>query len=79
MIILSSLLSSESLDEGERDPKTYQPAVTNTPPYYTPCITLRADLQREDLGRVEPRYRQPSRAENGGEEKDKEGSCDSRT
>ena len=52
---------------------TYRPAVTNRPTDHTPCIALGTDLQREDLGGVEPGHGKPSSAEDGGEEEHEEG------
>ena len=54
---------------------TYQPAVPNTPPYDAPSIAFGAYLEREDLGRVEPRHCEPSRAEDEGEQNDERCSC----
>ena len=50
--------------------ETYQPAVTNGPSDNTPCITLGADLQREDLGRIQPGDGKPGGAEDEGEHVD---------
>ena len=47
----------------------YSPSVSNTPSYHTPGITFSANLQREDLGRVEPGNGKPGGAEAGGEDK----------
>ena len=54
----------------------YQPTIADAPPYHTPRVPLCANLQREDLGRVEPGHRKPRRAEDGGEEENEKGSCD---
>ena len=64
---------------GGGDGETYQPAIADAPPDYSPRVTFGADLQWEDLGRVQPWHGQPRRAEDGGEEEDEKGSCDSGT
>ena len=51
--------------------EAYSPSVSNTPSYHTPCVTFGANLQGEDLGRVEPGNGKPGGAEAGGEDESK--------
>ncbi len=48
--------------------EAYSPSVSNTPAYHAPCVTFGANLQREDLGGVEPGNGKPGGAEAGGED-----------
>lgn len=54
----------------------YQPAIADAPSYDAPRVTLCPDLQREDLGWVQPRHRKPRRAEYRREEENEKGGCD---
>lgn len=47
-----------------------KPAVSDGPANDTPCVTLGADLQGEDLGRVQPWDSEPGGAEGGSEQED---------
>ena len=53
----------------------YQPTITNTPSHDAPGIAFSADFERKDLGRVQPRHCEPSRAEDECEQNDKRCSC----
>ena len=48
---------------------TYYPSISNGPTDDTSRIILGANLQREDLGRVQPPHDKPSGPEDGSEEK----------
>lgn len=52
---------------------TYTPAVANGPADDAPSIALGADLERENLGGVQPRHGQPGGAENRSIEKHEKG------
>ena len=49
---------------------THQPAISDAPSNDAPSIAFGSDRQREDLGRVQPRHRQPCCAERESEEED---------
>lgn len=53
----------------------YRPAVTNRPSNYSPGIAFGSDLQREDLGGVQPWDSKPGSTEPYGEDKGEGGSC----
>ena len=63
-----------AIREGGKEGGSYSPAVSNRPPYHTPRIALGADLQREDLSRVQPRDREPGGAETDAEDEGEGGS-----
>lgn len=58
--------------------KAYQPAIPDTPANHTPCVSSRADCQREDLRLVQPWRSKPSCAEYGRVEEDHRRRCGSK-
>lgn len=54
---------------------TYTPAVADGPSDDTPCISLGTDLQREDLGGIQPRNCEPGGSEDGRVQEHEEGGC----
>lgn len=61
--------------ERKRTGETYRPSVPNTPSDNAPGVAFGADLQREDLGRIEPGHGQPGGTEAGGEDEGEGRTC----
>lgn len=59
--------------------RTHQPTIADGPSNYAPGITLRTNLQWEDLGWVQPWYCKPSGTEDGSEKEHKEDCCSTET